>query len=600
MLQRMSSTPVDGPGADPDAGGSAVEEHISLGAQLPTIPPDETPGLLGLRDLSGPELAQYRDDAALLREVAPIAPYARAVDAVAALAELVEQLANGDDDGTLTRRRQKRVRRALDVVARLLADLPEELEKTLRDRLGAGGDAARHLSQVHAWLAAESPYRLASNFDSLPVEDLRVISADDTVELVATAESVAEWSVGRDEVVRNRPLGLVATAETALVLSQRMLSTWLIEHKGVVREASLRITRLASEIIEGTPAVISFRIRRRGEREKPEVLGITPEIIPFWELQSLQGAILRAERILDDEPKEPALRGQPGMYPEQVQAVLRQVDPRHQFEGHVTATDELASDSGRGDTDEAEPGAPAIDLPTVIRHLELGTMSLEQAWSRALTEQGTDRMVAQWASMIETLRAEVHASDQRLSEDDRYFELPLSTEEIARLELSLRHERVVHQNRLAQMTVLVALIQSIPDLVEPTLRLLDRQRGVYAEWIASGAFAAVRDRLGLIASLLTEPSQAALEQVRRSRLLVARAQARADPEAALFHAARVLRLGGQPECDSAATAVLELVKDAAERLGAGERLDLAAVTLLAHEAARLILDVEQPRNNPTS
>lgn len=575
---------------------------MSLGAQLPIIPPDETPTLLGVRELSGSELTQYHEDAALLRGVAPITPYARAADAVAALAELAEQLANNSDEGPLGRRGQKRLRRALELVARLLADLPDQLEQTLRDRFGADGDAARRLSEEHTGLAAQSPYRLASGFDSLPVEHVRLISDDENVELAVTAEGVAEWSVGRTEVAPPRPLGLVATAETALVLSQKMLSQWLIEHKEVVREASLRVARLASEIIEGAPVVTRFRIRQRGEDEEPEVLGMKPDPIPLQELHALQGAILRAERILAAELKQPALRGQPGMYPEQVQAVLEQTDPRHRFgdEEHASATDEPPPDGDSDEAEEGEPGVPAIDLPTVIRHLEFGTMSLEQAWSRALKEPGSDRMIAQWTSMVETLRAEMHAADQRLPEDDRYLELPPTAEEIARLDLAPDDGRAVQQARLAQTMVLVELIRSIPDLARPTVTLLDRERDLYSAWISSGAFAAVRDQLGLIADLLAEPPQTRLRQVHRSALLAERALARGDPEATLLHAARVFRAEDQPTSDSASGDVRKLVKDAAERLAAGEQLDLAAVTLLAHEASALIHAMDQPRDEATS
>ena len=69
-----------------------VEEYTRLGAQLPPVPPDEVPGLMSLRDLSADEEAQYEADAALIRAIAPLAPYTRAAEAVRALGDIVDGL----------------------------------------------------------------------------------------------------------------------------------------------------------------------------------------------------------------------------------------------------------------------------------------------------------------------------------------------------------------------------------------------------------------------------------------------------------------------------------------------------------------------------
>ena len=78
-------------------------------------------------------------------------------------------------------------------------------------------------------------------------------------------------------------------------------------------------------------------------------------------------------------------------YPEQILAAFEEADP-DTLEG-------VLDDDSRDDDDD-EPGAPPVDLATVINHARLGTMALEQAWSRALADEDTDALLARerpWA-----------------------------------------------------------------------------------------------------------------------------------------------------------------------------------------------------------
>ena len=586
-----------------------IVEHVSLSAQLPIIPPDETPGLLGVRELSDDEVRQYREDAALLRAVAPLSPYVRAADAVEALIELVDQLAEASGDGTLSGRGRRRVARALTIVSRTFGELPEALQASLRDRLGAAGDAARRLSEEHARLAALPSYILACAMDSVPIQCLRAASDEETIELVLSTEGVVTWQPASGVLPRPTPVGLIATAERALFDAERLVARWLLEHEDVVREASLRIARLAAEVIEGAPAVVLYRIRRRGEGKEPEVLGMTPDAVPLEELRALQAALLRAKRRLESEPLEPALRGAAGLYPEQILTAVSETNPEllgqpadepaDDIEGDDADADDDAIDGDHdADEDDEQPGAPPLDLATVITHAELGTMVLEQAWSRALADEDTEELLARWFSTVEAIRAEMFAADQKRPEEDRYLEIPPTEADLAAVELAPGSARMSHQARLAQMLTLIELIDSIRSLDQPTLRLVDQTRGRYAQWVSSGAFALVRDQLRALSDLLdveTGPPTAD-EEAERGVHLAANALRRGDPEATVLHLARTLLLLHPADtADPNTTAVLELIKGAAARLGRGEQLDRGAITLLAHAGIAYIEDAERGR-----
>lgn len=54
-----------------------ASDYRTLAAQTPPIPPDETPSVIGFRELSGDELTQAQQDSALIQEIAPIRPYTK-------------------------------------------------------------------------------------------------------------------------------------------------------------------------------------------------------------------------------------------------------------------------------------------------------------------------------------------------------------------------------------------------------------------------------------------------------------------------------------------------------------------------------------------
>ena len=287
--------------------------------------------------------------------------YARVAEVVAEFAELVSRLADASGDGTLSARGRGRAKRALAIVARTLDEL--RTRSRLRYATGSVPPATRRgvFSDEHARLAALPSFRFAAAFESVPVEHIRAISGSGTSELGADGRGRARMARrGGGATATRGALGLVATAEQALLESQRLAARWLLEHKDVVRQASLRLTRLAAEVIEGAPVVAVIRLRHGGVDE-PETVGMTPDPIPLEDLYPLQTAMQRAERVLETEPREPARRGAEGLYPEQILAAFEEAEPDTledvaQEYSHDDDDDELARPTRRPrDGDEPRP-----------------------------------------------------------------------------------------------------------------------------------------------------------------------------------------------------------------------------------------------------
>ncbi len=582
-----------------------IEESWSLGAQLPVIPPDETPGVLGKRELDPEELVQAQADVALLENLAPVTPYARAADALSALETLVDELAErvGGAGGPLSRRGQRQVRRAFANVARTLGTLPEEFSASLWERFGGESEAARRLAEEQAHLSALPPYRLACALERVPVERVVVVAGDEINDLVLPAQGVAEWSEAAGEAAGG-PLVLVSLAASALVEAQRLVSRWLLEHAELIREASLRLQALAAEVIEGYPVLLRVRLRRR-PGEEPEILDMQPTPLPLEQLRGLQEGLLRAERLLDTQPSEPALRGPAGMPAERILAVaggaVDEGDSVVSEPGSAPAPEGLDNEAAT-DSEDDEPMPPALDLPAVMAHLELGVISLERAWSRALAEEEVEALVGQWSSLIEALRSEMFRADRDLPEDERYLdEFSVPPEEIARLGLgSEGGQDAARHERLAQLTALTALVQLVPALSEPTLRLKVEGRDRHIEWLSSGAFAALRDRQALLRELLGGAAGETPEGWRQSVRRAFAAELRADPEAVILHLARAFALHPADDAtcarnlSAAEQSVLNKVREAATRLAAGEAPGQAPLVLLADAALHLAEQVLVP------
>jgi hypothetical protein len=131
---------------NPGPGGSgeekeSVTDYWTLAAQTPPIPPDETPSIVGFREISGDELILAQRDCSLIQEIAPVRPYANVAQAFEALTKLIEDTAVRATNGQLRPRDQGALGATLQTYASAVGCLPEDLGSSLRLRLPEGSDS---------------------------------------------------------------------------------------------------------------------------------------------------------------------------------------------------------------------------------------------------------------------------------------------------------------------------------------------------------------------------------------------------------------------------------------------------------------------------
>jgi hypothetical protein len=537
----------------------APETSFCLSAQIPPSPPDETPGLERVRDLSDAEIEQFRADAALIRSVATMAPYARAVTAYRQLAELVDELVLGAE-GRPTKRGVEQLRRGLAAVSHAFDELPRALTDALVRRFGEDSAAGHRLADaITAFLDAPAVQQ-TSALHEIPAVQLVAVDLGDQRELALPTDE---------------PAGVLGMIEASIELAGRLLSRWLLEQREIIDAASRRISALDGEVFRGASAVVELRTAR-GTDGVIRTVGMIPTPLPLGEMYALQHALARAERTLEDPDREPALRGVRAMTAEQIGAITA-----------VEAPAETVVDESQAPDEHARP----IDLAALVAHLQLGVVRLERAWARALAQDDVKAMAAEWESLLHALVGETEHADRDLPDAERRFELPPSAEAILALATEPGSAAADRQARLAQAMAISDLVALLPALREPTATLTD-QAGRRVAWFSSGAFTMARDRLGLITDLAGIAGDQ--PEAVRSLKLAERAELRADPEAAVVHLARALKAldpARLPPLGSNERVLADRVTQLAARIGAGEPLDHAATILISHAARDAVREI---------
>jgi hypothetical protein len=557
-----------------------ITTWVSLSAQIPARPPDTSPSIHGVREMTDDEVRQFRADSELLGALVAITPYARASTAYDELASLVDDLAS-HGIGRPTPRAGQQLTQQLGAVASAVQEMPSKLADSLATRLDPASEGASRLADATAELEDEAAYKLTIAMGRCPIDHLVLVRQKDRADVAVTPKALSEWTAPEELFPAGQAVGLVATVEAALALSGRVLLRWMLEHRDLIDGASRRVAKLNGEVFQGSPAVVEIRMRPR-EGTEPEVLGMTPMPLPLEEMYALQASLEQASRVLEHPDSKPALRASKGMSAEHIAAVIGLPDAK--------LDDDKPSESPQeGEEQAADPEARPLDFPALVAHLYLGAEQLERAWSRAREDSDIQTVMAQWTSTVKALLAEVEHADEGLPEAERRFELPPNSEEIAGLVAEPGSQASYRQSRLAQVMLMADLVRLIQALREPTRRMVDRGSGSVATWFSSGAFSALRDRLELLTEMtgITERAAPAV----RSLHLAARAELRADPEATLVHVARALDAIDAAELaqlDVNDHAVLAKVRELAPRIAAGESLDIATITLTASSALSLV------------
>jgi len=526
-----------------------------LSAQISPSPPDETPGLELSRDMSDADMEQFRADAALIRSVATMTPYARAFTAYRQLTALLDELVL--EAQRPTKRGVNQLRRALAAVSHAFGELPTGLSDALVRRLGQESEADRRLDEAITEFVNAPAVRQVFALHDVAADQLVVVDVGGQRELVLPSDE---------------PVGILATVEDGIALAGQLLSRWLLMQRDIIDAASQRIAAMDGEMFRGASVVVEMQTAP-SERGEARIVGLTP--VPLGEMYTAQDALTRAERTLEDSDREPALRGARAMTAEQI-AAIAVVD---------ASTDEVDEPPGPDERDRA------IEFEALVAHLHLGVVRLERAWSRTLVEDDIRAMVAEWESLLHALVGQAEHDDRHLAETERHFELPPSPEAILELETRPGTDVANRQARLAHTMVISDLAALVPALRTPTVSLTN-QVGQRMSWFSSGAFTMARDQLRLITDLagMARPGPEALRPLE----LAERADLRADPEATLVHLARALKVldpAQLPAAGSEENALADRVTELAARIGAGDRLDHGAITLIAHAARDVIREI---------
>ena len=242
----------------------------------------------------------------------------------------------------------------------------------------------------------------------------------------------------------------------------------------------------------------------------------------------------------------------------------------------------LASESGGaagggGTSRRAMTGRPT-DMESLIAHMELGRKRAEDAWSRAFADDDIAVMVGEWGSLVNGAGGWLARSGTPLG-----VEAPEGSSVADAVDLSLDPDspRAAEQARATQAASLAAIEAMVSKIGEPT----QHGEGEVGAWISSGAFAALRDQLELLAYLSGMGNVPGAVVISMSRAV--RAARRGDPEAVLLHVSRAIHAATPDQlqaADHVASAVFERTTEAASRLAAGEQVDYSAVALLASAA----------------
>jgi hypothetical protein len=347
--------------------GEQITTWVSLSAQIPARPPDTSPSMHGVREMTDDEVRQFRADSELLGALVSITPYARASTAYEELASLLDDLAS-HGVGRPTPRAGQQLRQQLGAVASAVQEMPCKLADSLATRLGPESEGASRLADATAELEDEAAYKLTIAMGRCPIDHLVLVRQKDRADAAVTPKALAEWTAPEELFPAGQAVGLVATVEAALALSGPVLLRWMLEHRDLIDGASRRVAKLNGEVFQGSPAVVEIRMRAR-EGAEPEVLGMTPMPLPLEEMYALQASLEQASRVLEHPDSKPALRASKGMSAEHIAAVTGLTDA-------AELDDKKPSESlPEGEEQAADPEARPLDFPALVAHLYLGGAS---------------------------------------------------------------------------------------------------------------------------------------------------------------------------------------------------------------------------------
>jgi hypothetical protein len=435
------------------------------------------------------------------------------------------------------------------------------------------------------------------------------------------------------------PVRIVSLLQELVLACQRLFARHLLLQEDRIAAASLRLRRLAAEVLDGAPVLMLTR----GDPAKPQ---LQFKELALGEVAVLQRALRQARRLLAPPvtpPTPPAASPQ-----EPATAMPSTSDVKEDAADHPPTGEGTSTGGGEA---EGTIMTSTVDLLGVVEHVSRLSVAAERAWSAALDPAALDEagqeLLDQWGSLIAVIQRQADLSSRALEAaglDATVDQFPPGVPQLLALEFDADPERRRRQLQLAQFYALDQLLSALQGLRHPSTAALDPRTGQATHtWWDSGAFALVRVRarhlarvtLGLLnaehAAIAAATGQAATVPGQVSPpaqpqpwwahlQLGAEALRRGDIEAVLLHTHLALAarfadasslidavaapFGDEAEGEAAKTLVVKL-EEAIQRLAEGAGADLGVTVPLANALLplieRLLLPVPMtPTPSPTA
>jgi hypothetical protein len=419
------------------------------------------------------------------------------------------------------------------------------------------------------------------------------------------------------------PVRVVSLLQQLVLACESLFARHLLLREDRIVTASLRLRRLAAEVLDGAPVLTSTG----GDPAQPQIRFTE---LALGEVHVLQRALRQARRVLSP-PVAQAARPSPASPEGSATATQSTSEGEGEATNHAPTTEGAAA--GAPEAESTGP-ASAVDLVAVVEHVSRLTVSAERAWSAALDPdalgEANPKLLDQWHSLMEVIRRQAELSSRALGAaglDATVDQYPPDVAQLLMLDLDPDLERRRRQLQLAQFYALEQLLTALQGLQQPSRTALDPRTGQTTEtWWDSGAFALVRARarhLARVTLALLNAEHAAIAAAASDEATVpgqahpqaepppwwphlrlgAEALGRGDVEATLLHAHLSLtaRFGdtaflpdavaapfGEKAESEAAQALVAKLEEAIEQLAVGAGVDLGVAVPLAHALLPLV------------
>jgi hypothetical protein len=204
------------------------------------------------------------------------------------------------------------------------------------------------------------------------------------------------------------PVRIVPLLQDLVVVCQRLFARHLLLQEDRIAACSLRLRRLAAEVLDGAPVLMSTR----GDPTRPQ---IDFRELALDEVRLLQRALRQARRLLAAPVTPPP--GPPTASPVETATAAPPASGVEEEATDKSPTGEDSSTGGGGP--EGASMASTVDLLATVEHASRLTVAVERAWSAALDPAAVDEakrelLDDQWSSVMAVVRRQAELSSRAL------------------------------------------------------------------------------------------------------------------------------------------------------------------------------------------